>query len=230
MLEKTFTTFHASNVLLQQQYRERRFTKYFELIACLFMAEKNNELLLQNHQSHPTGSKAFPEANVTFASPHSNRQGHKNGPTMGKGRGRGGGQGCGRGNNSRHHNTGPFKNKKGNSNQGKLPNPQATTGQSITQRQLDNTCYRCGMTGHWSHTCRTAKHLIDLYQASIKYKGKNIEVKFLNDDGDGGVDLTHFDVSDHYLTQPPSFYGMNDLVIQAPLCLGVSFTSLMVIP
>ena len=26
MLEKTFTTFHASNVLLQQQYRERRFT------------------------------------------------------------------------------------------------------------------------------------------------------------------------------------------------------------
>ena len=140
--KKTFTTFHASNVLLQQQYRERRFTKYSELIACLLVAEKNNELLLQNHQSRPTGSKAFPEANATFASPYSNRQGHKNGPTMGKGRGRGGG------NNSRHHNTGPFKNKKGNSNQGKLPNPQATTCQSITQRQLDNTCHRYGMTGH----------------------------------------------------------------------------------
>ena len=28
MLEKMFTTFHASNVLLQQQYIERRFTKY----------------------------------------------------------------------------------------------------------------------------------------------------------------------------------------------------------
>ena len=27
MLEKTFTTFHASNVLIQQQYRERRFTE-----------------------------------------------------------------------------------------------------------------------------------------------------------------------------------------------------------
>ena len=49
MLEKTFTTFHASNVLLQQEYRERRFTKYSELIACLLVAEKNNELLLQNH-------------------------------------------------------------------------------------------------------------------------------------------------------------------------------------
>ena len=40
MLEKTFTTFHASNVLIQQQYRERRFTKYSKLIACLLVAEK----------------------------------------------------------------------------------------------------------------------------------------------------------------------------------------------
>ncbi|CAN4077672.1 unnamed protein product [Withania somnifera] len=28
MLEKTFSTFHACNVLLQQQYREKGFTKY----------------------------------------------------------------------------------------------------------------------------------------------------------------------------------------------------------
>ena len=56
MLEKTFTTFHASNVLLQQQYLERRFTKYFELISCLLVVEQNNELLMRNHQSRPTGS------------------------------------------------------------------------------------------------------------------------------------------------------------------------------
>ena len=37
-----------------------------------------------------------------------------------------------------------------------------------------------------------------LYQASIKDKGKNIEVNFLDDDGDGGVDLTHFNVSDFF--------------------------------
>ena len=48
-LEKTFTTFHASNVLLQQQYQERRFTKYFELISCLLVAEQNNELLMRNY-------------------------------------------------------------------------------------------------------------------------------------------------------------------------------------
>ncbi|MBE2321064.1 hypothetical protein DVA67_034320 [Solirubrobacter sp. CPCC 204708] len=34
MLEKTYSTFHASNVLLKQQYRERRFAKYSELISC----------------------------------------------------------------------------------------------------------------------------------------------------------------------------------------------------
>jgi hypothetical protein len=36
------------------------------------------------------------------------------------------------------------------------------------------------MKGHWSHTCRTPKHLIDLYQASIKEKEKYIEMNFAN--------------------------------------------------
>ena len=47
MLEKTYTTFHTSNMHLQQQYKERCFTKYSELIACLLVAEQNNELLLK---------------------------------------------------------------------------------------------------------------------------------------------------------------------------------------
>ena len=92
MLEKTYTTFHASNVLLQQQYRERHFTKYSELIACLLVAEQHNKLLLKNHQSRPTGFIPLPEANATI---QVNRCG----------RGReygyyGQGRGCGRGRNS----------------------------------------------------------------------------------------------------------------------------------
>ena len=39
MLEKTFSTFHASNVLLQQQYRARCFTEYNQLIYVLLVAE-----------------------------------------------------------------------------------------------------------------------------------------------------------------------------------------------
>ena len=31
------------------------------------------------------------------------------------------------------------------------------------------------MTGHWERTCRTARHLVDLYQASLKDKRKRVE-------------------------------------------------------
>ena len=61
MLEKMLTTFHASNVLMQQQYRKRTFIEYSQLISCILVAEQNNELLMKNHQSRPTGSEAFPE-------------------------------------------------------------------------------------------------------------------------------------------------------------------------
>ena len=64
MLEKTYSTFHASNVLLQQQYREKDFTKYSDLISCLLVAEQNNKFLMKNYESRPTGSSPFPEANA----------------------------------------------------------------------------------------------------------------------------------------------------------------------
>ncbi|KAM1285819.1 hypothetical protein ACFX2J_028346 [Malus domestica] len=51
MLEKIFSIFHASNILLQQQYRERDFIQYNQLISVLLVAEQNNELLMKNHQS-----------------------------------------------------------------------------------------------------------------------------------------------------------------------------------
>jgi len=50
-----YTIFHASNVLLQQQYRERNFTRYSELISCFIVAEQNNKLLMKNHQIPSNG-------------------------------------------------------------------------------------------------------------------------------------------------------------------------------
>ncbi|XP_068344053.1 uncharacterized protein [Pyrus communis] len=88
MLEKTFNTFHASNVLLQQQYKERGFTKYNQLISLLLVAEQNNELLMKNHYSRLTGSASFPEVNVAFlevnaissgGNNHKGGRGHKRG-------------------------------------------------------------------------------------------------------------------------------------------------------
>ncbi|XP_024164095.1 uncharacterized protein LOC112171093 [Rosa chinensis] len=84
MLEKTFSTFHASNMVLQQQYRERGFTKYSDLISYLLVAEQNNELLMKNHQC-PTGSQPFPEVNATFTSGHGNRRGGRHGKARNRG-------------------------------------------------------------------------------------------------------------------------------------------------
>ena len=92
MLEKTYSTFHASNVLLQQQYRERRFTKYYELISRLLVDEQNNELLLQNHQSRPTDFASIPEVNVASSSGCSRSCGRSRGHGSGRWRGRGHGQ------------------------------------------------------------------------------------------------------------------------------------------
>ncbi|CAL2266019.1 unnamed protein product [Prunus armeniaca] len=37
---------------------------------------------------------------------------------------------------------------------------------------IEEACHRCGTNGHWARVCRTPKHLVDIYQASIKGKEK----------------------------------------------------------
>ncbi|XP_027152129.1 uncharacterized protein LOC113752197 [Coffea eugenioides] len=96
MLEKIFSTFHVSNMLLQQQYREKGFKKYSELIACLLLTEQNNELLLKNHESRPTGASPFPEANATQFQNSSRGRGRGRRGGCGGGRERGRGRGRGR--------------------------------------------------------------------------------------------------------------------------------------
>ncbi|KAM2574745.1 hypothetical protein TB2_006659 [Malus domestica] len=98
MLEKTFSTFHASNVLLQQHYREQGFIEYNQLKSMLLVTEQNNELLMKNHQSRPTGSAPFPEVNAaslevntTSSSGNNHKRGcsHRRGRWNGKGKNHG---------------------------------------------------------------------------------------------------------------------------------------------
>ncbi|GAV91214.1 LOW QUALITY PROTEIN: hypothetical protein CFOL_v3_34613, partial [Cephalotus follicularis] len=154
LLEKTYQTFHASNVLLQQQYRLYGFKKYRELIGSLLIAEQNNELLL-NHESRPTSSAPLPEVNATYS--------HF------RGRGRGHGRGHGNGRNQNF--LGPR-----NNNSMKWQNPNAEQRQNNAgQAQGKKGNYnRCGMEGHWYRACRTAKHWVDLYQVFLQEKGKQI--------------------------------------------------------
>lgn len=181
MLEKTFTTFHASNMLLQQQYREMGFKKYSELISHLLVAEQHNGLLMKNHESRPTGSCPFPEVNETNF--HQAKRGRGRGPSRGHGRGRG--------RNPNH----------GNNNAPKKPphhqqwKRKEQKHEAVQAAKPENACYRCGGKWHWSRTCRTPKHLVELYQASLKKTEKNAEANFISEDN---LDFMHLDVADYF--------------------------------
>ena len=159
------------------------------------MVEQNNELLLRNHQSRPTGSTPFPEVNgVSF---------ERNGGNKIRGRGRGkNNQNKGRytHNLSKGHNT-PYKRKWSKQESGKVFQNKPSKGH-------ENICFRCGMKGHWSHTCRTPKHLVDLCQAYVKEKGKGVEVNLAEPDNpedpmnylstSNEVNMIHLEASDFF--------------------------------
>ncbi|CAM8934960.1 unnamed protein product [Rhodiola kirilowii] len=184
MMEKTLSTFHASNVTLQQQYRVRGFEKYHELIGTLLVAERNNELLIKNHQSRPTGSRTFSE--VHFANSNENRpMNYFQGQGQGRGRGRGRGQGRGRGRSfgqgrgrGGYPNNPPHKianyHQRRQQNEWNHENSHKRGGGPSSSKSPETTCFRCGCKGHWFKTCRTPEHLCKLYQESVKGKGKEV--------------------------------------------------------
>ncbi|XP_048613518.1 uncharacterized protein LOC125587315 [Brassica napus] len=77
MMNKTYITFHKQLHFLPEIYRKCGYTRFSELMVALMLAEKNNELLIKNHNSRPTGAKAFPEVNAT-AIENSERRNHTN--------------------------------------------------------------------------------------------------------------------------------------------------------
>ncbi|KAK8356096.1 hypothetical protein V6Z12_A05G333500 [Gossypium hirsutum] len=184
MLGKTYSTFHANNVVLQTQYCEKGFQKYSELIYCLLVAEQNNELLMKNHELRPTGSGPFPEANVSLHNGQELKETHHaNSSVRGRGRGREHRYGYGRGDR--------FKNSH---------SYQKWDWKNYNREEKEK--------GHWSRVCRTQKHLVDLYQQSIKQKGKKVETNLVYKDGEGHFDdgnATHLEVAD-FLSTPEGNY------------------------
>ncbi|XP_024004981.1 uncharacterized protein LOC112082113 [Eutrema salsugineum] len=192
MLEKTFSTFHASNVVLQKQYREKGYTKYSQLISSLFVAEQNNELLMKNHGLRPSGSAPFPEANVTSydrkEENHANNRGRGSGYRRGHSRGRGRRQEYGRG-RGRVSFKKPYSHQKW----------EKRDGNKQEKETNENKCYRCGAKDHWARMCLTPKYYVDLYQQSLKQNGKKVETNLVYEDGEHDFDhgdVTHMEVSD----------------------------------
>ena len=175
------------------------FKKYTELISCLLVDGKNNELLMRNHQSCPTGSEPFLEVNVISSQ------------TRGHGRERG------RGRNFQYHGTHgsnhsnsqkrktSWNHQKWNNTKVKQENGKYI--QNTPSKAHENNCHRCGMKGHWSCTCCTPKHLANLYQASIKEKGKEIEMNYTDING---LDLTYYDTDFFRGLSGKTDYLMND--------------------
>ncbi|KAM3247928.1 hypothetical protein P3L10_009696 [Capsicum annuum] len=168
MMKNTLSTFHASNVLLQQQYREKGFNKYTELSSHLLVAEQNNDLLMKNQENRPTRSAPFPEVNDVHAY-HARR-------------GKGHDPGRGRGRDDQERN--------------RIPGVNHSSNKKRKDKKRETvTCLRCGEKGHYSRDCRTLKHLVDLYQESLKKKERNPETNFLSENN---VDITCMDVVDFF--------------------------------
>jgi hypothetical protein len=64
-IEKTLSTMLPAHMIVQQQYRQRGFTVYSELIKTLLQAARHNELLIWNSNQGPIGAKPLPEVHAT---------------------------------------------------------------------------------------------------------------------------------------------------------------------
>ncbi|XP_019228790.1 PREDICTED: uncharacterized protein LOC109209885 [Nicotiana attenuata] len=192
LLEKTLTTFHSSNIVLQQQYRESGFKKYSELISCLLVSEQHNTLLLKNHEARPAGSAMLPKTNMAARRDKSgkrqnNNHGHMNVHGHGNGKRR----------YNSHHRGGHGKRE---NNMGSQNNPS---------RGKSGNCHRCGMKGHW------------LYQNSIKRKANNVGASSANapeshitfkNDFEAGLSNKNADNAETNLAlNDDDFQGLDDL-------------------
>ncbi|XP_074363415.1 uncharacterized protein LOC141703938 [Apium graveolens] len=165
-IDKTLSTFHPNNINLAEMYRERKFTKFGDLLSTLLVAEQNHELVIKNHQSRPTGSAPLPEVNNTTFQQNVRGKGHRGG----RGHGRYRGRGRGRGHFRPYYSFGHQKWQPETQSKRKAPQGGKT----------NNLCHKCGMEGHWSRNCYIPQHLVDLYQSSKRSKGEMMETNFAN--------------------------------------------------
>jgi hypothetical protein len=107
----------------------------------LSQTEKHDEVLIKNHHKRSIGSAPLPEVhNVQKQSRNKNKF---NGPDPKNRTGK------------HKHN----RRQRPNSNKRKKDNAKPKN---------DNKCHRCGDFSHFAKNCRTPKHLVALYQKSLK--------------------------------------------------------------
>ncbi|XP_047260961.1 uncharacterized protein LOC124894275 [Capsicum annuum] len=139
---------------------------------------------MKNHELRPAGSTPFSEVNEVYA--HHARRGRGRGSGRGRGRRRGRGRDYGQ---ERNHVPGINHS----------PNKWFHQNE---QRRSDKreagkicVCFKCGAKGHYQRDCRTPKHVVEFYQASLKKGGKSPEANFVSENH---TDIAHLDVADFF--------------------------------
>ncbi|TMW95482.1 hypothetical protein EJD97_008758 [Solanum chilense] len=189
MLEKTPTTFHASNMILQQQYREKDFQKYSELISCLLVDEQHNDILMKNHEARSAGNAPLSEAWAVEA--HGQSEIRQNNRDLYNVRERDKFK-------RRYNNRRGGDHNKRENNIGSQNNPSKGKG---------DHCHRCGLKGNkgdaFSSKARVESHLTlkdDVEAGSSQKYNKNVEANLaLKDNAFEGLDdITYMKVEDFF--------------------------------
>ncbi|KAL6621237.1 hypothetical protein ACP70R_033669 [Stipagrostis hirtigluma subsp. patula] len=140
LIEKTLSTFHPKLTYISRQYKKDNYKKYVDLSNAMQQDQREDETIMQNHLSRPTGIIATPEANaISFK----NKKDIK-------------GKGSQKDSNGMAPKANNFKKKEWKS--------KKKTPQGPKYGEQDQECYRCGMRGHWSRICKTPKHIVEMYQ------------------------------------------------------------------
>ena len=126
------------------------------MISVLLLAEKQNQLLMKNHQARPTGATAVPEAHYS-TNQHPKRQ---------KRRGKGGQKPSHQGQQSQSSSKGGNKAQKRPNLAPKAPNFK-NKGKAPETMDAD-MCYCCGSKDHWSRVCRALHKVIAEYHSRRK--------------------------------------------------------------
>jgi hypothetical protein len=134
-------------MILQQQYRERGFTVYSELIKTLLQAERHNELFLWNSNLRSMGTKPLLEVHANTQNKQQRNASNSSNPKNFKGKNK-----CKR--QRQRKSCGANKGKDVSESDNKKPNKSST-------------CDKCGCYSHPTQKCRTPKHLVELYSNSV---------------------------------------------------------------
>ncbi|CAH9076577.1 unnamed protein product [Cuscuta europaea] len=184
MIDKTLSTFPTSALILANQYRlehnNKRITTFNQLINLLQVAERQNQVLLNNN-ARPVGTKKIPEVNYGKANTGKHPSGRGEGRTRGRGRnnhGGRGGRGTGRGGFSK---VWKRDTRGGTSGQTNKAHNAPSKPPVKRDRVGEEPCYRCGVSGHRYKNCQASNRVVAAYK---KYReSKEHESQFVTDEG-----------------------------------------------